>query len=137
MEKSITIKGLEVRYDIEEITQKVWALDYDKTEFDEENYDEDEQPRFMTLDDFNNAKNILGDVVTNLDKTIIKDFSDNIYITKAGKLAKNRRNVLYESEVIISNYVNEFGREIYYAMCLVAEDHDTHIKIVLEDICFQ
>jgi hypothetical protein len=136
METIVKIKGIDVKYDINELNQKIWDMQYDEEEYASISEDECGSQFSMTLEKFNEERNILAEKIVDLDNTIVDLFNAGVHITKAGKPAKNRKNVLIGSDIITS-YSAHYGSHQYYAICLVAVDCDTYIKIKLTEVQFQ
>jgi hypothetical protein len=135
MIRTVKINNINVIYDIDSLISELNSI-----EFNEEypSIREDECGSSFSMDEnkFNVAKNTFLNEITNLDEDIEKLFLNNIHITKAGKLAKNRKNVLIVSDIITS-YNSQYGSHQYDAICLVCQDNDTNVKVILTEISFQ
>lgn len=136
MEKIIKIKGLDVKYDIDKLTSEVNEYTFEDGDYPHISEGECGSSYSMDEDRFNSAKKFFLQEISGLDSKLERLFNEGVHITKAGKPAKNRKNVILESDIITS-YWNEYGSHQYDSLSLVAVDYDTYLRIELREVSFQ
>jgi hypothetical protein len=134
MEKNIKINGLDIIYDIEALVNKVNQLEWDEENFkhsqDVNEYGGDEG--FTSNEaEFNRYKTEFIEKIMNLDTDINQLIYDNIILTKSGKLAKNRKQVIIQSD-IMHHYEyfdsRSHGYESPYIKAVQYDDNTVHLE---------
>ena len=126
MEKTITIRGIEVSYDVDALVASARSF-----EFDEDDYFDDECD---AGDDYKETKESfdagIEEFVNNIlkfedESSLINTFERNAKITQKGELAKNSNQVILTGDVTM-NYSNYYGSHSYNVPAICA--HSTGVK---------
>lgn len=118
MEKTITISGIEVSYDIDALVASAGRFEFDSDFYDEcdagDGYRETQETFDAGMMDFINSILNYED-----ESVLVNAFQRNAKITKKGELAKNSNQVILTGDVTM-DYSNEYGSHSYSVPAICA-----------------
>ncbi len=135
MEKTIKIGKNTIVFDVDELISEFSRYEWDE-DYNTHN-DECGEDYSMSKEEWETAKEeFLNELRTLENDTQIENLFSRLYITKAGKLAKNRKNVFLSSNITM-NYDNEYGSHSYDTPSIVAVDYGDVVRLRLVEVSHQ
>jgi len=121
MEKTITISGIEVSYDVDALAARARCFEFDEEDFGDEcdvgeGYKETKESFDAGIKDF------VDTILKFEDESYLTSaFQRNAKITKKGELSKSSNQVILTGDVTM-NYSNYYGSHSYQVPAICAEN---------------